>query len=64
MKRPTEDDLGEIYSIFGDLRNQGIQEWWARNKGEVEDLEIDDIPIGDLHGLAERIREWKKKKSN
>ena len=34
------------------------------SKGEVEDLEIDDIPIGDLHGLAKRIREWKKKKSN
>ena len=64
MKKPTEDDLAEIYLVFGDLRNQGIDEWWARNKTEVEDLDIDDIPIGDLHGLAEGIREWKKKKSN
>ena len=36
----------------------------SQDKGEVEGLEIDDIPLGDLHGLAERIREWKKKKSN
>ena len=64
MKKPTRNDLAEIYSVFGDLRNHSTEEWWARNQGEVKDLEIDDIPTGDLHGLAERIREWKKKKSD
>ena len=62
MKKLTQNDLAEIYSVFGDLRNYSIKEWWVRNKEELKDLEIDDIPIGDLHGLAERIREWKKKK--
>ena len=64
MKKPTRDDLAEIYSVFGDLRNHGIEQWWARNQGEVKDLAIDEVSIGDLHGLAETIREWKKKKSD
>jgi hypothetical protein len=64
MKKPTEDDLAEIYSVFGDLRNHSIEEWWARNQGELKDLAIEDIPVGDMHALAEGIREWKKKKSN
>ena len=64
MKKPTQDDLAEIYSFFGDLRNHSIEEWWARNQGEVKDLAIDEVPIGDLHGLAETIMEWKKKKSS
>ena len=64
MKKPTQDDLTEIYSVFGDLRNHSIAEWWARNQGEVKDLTIDEVPIEDLHGLAETIREWKKKKSD
>ena len=64
MKKPTQGDLSEIYSVFGDLRNHSIEEWWVRNQGEVKDLAIDEVPSGDLHGLAETIREWKKKKSD
>jgi len=56
--------LAEIHSVFGNLRNHSIEQWWARNQGEVKDLAIDEVSIGDLHGLAETIREWKKKKSD
>ena len=64
MKKLTQDDLAEIYSVFGNMRNYNIGQWWARNQGEVKDLTIDEVPIEDLHGLAETIREWKKKKSD
>jgi hypothetical protein len=64
MKKATQDDLAEISSVFGDLRYEELQDWWAENRGAIEGLEINDIPIGDFHTLAERIREWKKRKSN
>ncbi len=64
VEKPTKDDLAEIVSVFGDMRDEDFDEWWLRNQGMVEGLDISDIPSGDLHSLAERIREWKRKKSN
>ncbi len=64
METPAKDDLAEIASVFGNLKEEDFDEWLAQNRATAEGLDVSDIAPGDLHGIAERIREWKKKKSD
>jgi hypothetical protein len=64
MQKPTKDDLAEIASVFGDLKEEDFDEWLAQNRAAIEGLDLGDIPTEDLHAIADRIREWKKKKAD
>ena len=64
MQNPTNDDLAEIASVFGDLKEEDFGKWVAQNRATAEGLDLSDISPGDLHAIADRIREWKKKKSD